>query len=147
EITEGSVGLRRKAFRPTVAGAHPVPPAPASPDLAADNQPRPHDTWLLEPVPLPDKRQGPGLLYIGEGETPNVPAAVVNLRMESPDVAAGYALFRRYLLDWRTALVLPLALLIDEQSRVHKLYAGVPDAAVLSADVKLMREGNRRELA
>ncbi|HLK66002.1 MAG TPA: FG-GAP-like repeat-containing protein [Bryobacteraceae bacterium] len=140
EITEGSVGLRRQAFR-GAAHKQTIPPP------QGDNQTRSHDTWLLEAVPLPDKRKGPGLLYIGEGESPNVPAEVVNLRKESPDVAAGYALFRRYLLDWRTALVLPLVLLIDEQSRVHKLYANVPDAATLGADLKLMRDGNRRDLA
>ena len=37
-------------------------------------------------------------------------------------MAAGYALFRRYLLDWRTELNLPLLLLIDErQSRPQDL--------------------------
>jgi tetratricopeptide (TPR) repeat protein len=143
EVTEGSRGLRRQAFH--VAPATPL----VAPALQADNQPRAHDTWLLEPVPLPDKRRGPGLLYIGEGEKPNLAAdvEVVNLRTESPDVAAGYALFRRYLLDWRTSLVLPLALLIDDQHRVHKLYAAVPDAATLATDLKLMRDGNRRQLA
>jgi tetratricopeptide (TPR) repeat protein len=148
EIGEGSMGVRRQAFRPwdrppVLSGqaGRPVPPA--------DNQPRTHDTWLLEPVPLPDKRKGPGLLYIGEGERPNLSAdlEVVNLRNEPPDVAAGYALFRRYLLDWRTSLVLPLALLIDDLHRVHKLYAAVPDAATLARDLELMREGNRRQLA
>jgi len=141
EITEGSVGLRRQVFRQRTSAP------PATQNAAGDNLPRLHDTWLIEPVPLPDKRKGPGLLYIGEGESPNLPAEVINLRQEPGDVAAGYALFRRYLLDWRTALVLPWALLIDEQSRVHKLYAGVPDAAAVAADLKLMRSGNRRELA
>jgi tetratricopeptide (TPR) repeat protein len=144
EITEDSTGLRRQAFRvaPALPGAPPALPAP-------DNLPRTHDTWLLEPVPLPDKRKGPGLLYIGEGEKPDLATdvEVVNLRTESPDVAAGYALFRRYLLDWRPSLVLPLALLIDDRDRAHKLYAAVPDAATLAADLKLMREGDRRRLA
>ncbi len=150
EITEESLGLRRTAFHPAGAAGHRAAQSDAGQASELphpDNLPRAHDTWLLEPVPLPDKRKGPGLLYIGEGESPNVPAEVVNLRKEAPDVAAGYALFRRYLLDWRTSLVLPLALLIDEQSRVHKLYAAVPDAAMLAADLKLMREGDRRKLA
>jgi tetratricopeptide (TPR) repeat protein len=140
EVTEGSVGLRRQAFQAVAHKQVTDPPR-------GDNQPRPHDTWLLEPVPLPDKRKGPGLLYIGQGETPNAAAEVMNLHRESADTAAGYALFRRYLLDWRTELVLPLVLLIDEQSRVHKIYAAVPDAATVTADLKLLRDGNRRELA
>jgi tetratricopeptide (TPR) repeat protein len=146
EITENALGLRRQAFKPSGAGPR---PANSATTLPPDNLPRVHDTWLLEPVPLPDKRKGPGLLYIGEGEKPALSADVdvVNLRTEPPDVAAGYALFRRYLLDWRTSLVLPLALLIDDLHRVHKLYATVPDAATLVQDLKLMREGNRRQLA
>ena len=57
-------------------------PAAVAVAAAADNQPRTHDTWLLEPVPLPDKRKGPGLLYIGEGEAPQLhdDVEVVNLR-------------------------------------------------------------------
>ncbi len=117
--------------------------------LAPDNRPRTHDTWLLEPVPLPDRRTGPGLLYVGEGEAPSLQSdvAIVNLKAESPDVAAGYALFRRYLLDWRTELTLPLVLLIDDRNRVHKLYAAVPDRATLAADLKRMREPDRQRLA
>jgi tetratricopeptide (TPR) repeat protein len=143
DLTEGADDLGRYAFQ-TV----PLPQAGAVMP-AADNLPRTHDTWLLDPVPQPDKRRGPGLLYIGEGERPNLSEGVevVDLRKEPADVAAGYGLFRRYLLDWRTSLSLPLVLLIDERQRVHKLYAAVPDAEALAADLRLMREGNRQRLA
>ena len=143
EIMEGSAELTKQAFH---RGGVPRRLLAVA---AADNQPRTHDTWLLEPVPLPDKRKGPGLLYIGEGETPELPedVEVVDLRAEPPDVAAGYALFRRYLLDWRTELNLPLVLLIDDRQRVHKLYAAAPDAATLAADLKRMREPDRQRLA
>ena len=141
-IVEGSADFKKQAFAVRALST------PAM-TLVADNQPRTHDTWLLEPVPLPDKRKGPGLLYVGEGETPNLTGdvEVVDLRHAPEDVAAGYALFRRYLLDWRTALTLPLVLLIDDSHRVHKLYAAVPDAATLAADLKLMRQGDRQRLA
>ena len=143
EITEGSTEVRKKAF--TARGT----PAPPAAPLAADNQPRTHDTWLLEPVPLPDRRKGPGLLYIGEGEKPGLSGnvEVVNLTREPADIAAGYALFRRYLLDWRTSLVLPLILLIDGAGRVHKLYAAAPDDATLARDLQLMGAPGRQRLA
>jgi tetratricopeptide (TPR) repeat protein len=140
DITEGSDDVNSAAFR-----GRPLPDGRGS--VSGDNTPRTHDTWLLEPVPLPDRRRGPGLLYLGEGERPAVPAQVVNLRAESADVAAGYALFRRYLLDWRTELNLPLILLIDAEGRVHKLYATAPDADRLTADLKRMVEPNRQQLA
>ena len=142
DITEGSADWKKEPFAPQVIPA-------ASSGSAPDNLPRTHDTWLLEPVPLPERRKGPGLLYIGEGESPALHAdiEVVNLRAAPADVAAGYALFRRYLLDWRTELTLPLALLIDEDSRVHKIYSAVPGAGALAADLQRMREPDRQGLA
>jgi tetratricopeptide (TPR) repeat protein len=140
EITEGAGEVKSEAFR-----GRPLPDGRGS--VSADNLPRTHDTWLLEPVPLPDGRKGPGLLYVGEGERPAVADQVVNLRVEPAEVAAGYALFRRYLLDWRTELSLPLVLLIDGRGRVHKLYAAVPDAATVAADRKAMAGPNRQRLA
>jgi tetratricopeptide (TPR) repeat protein len=150
DITEGSAEIRKQAFAARAASAAAKAAAALAADkLVADNQPRTHDTWLLEPVPLPDKRKGPGLLYIGDGGRPGLTANVdvVDLTREKAEVAAGYALFRRYLLDWRTGLGLPLVLLIDEASRAHKLYAAPPDAATLAADLTRMREANRQTLA
>jgi tetratricopeptide (TPR) repeat protein len=142
DITEGSSELKKTPFAARPIGA-------AAGTATADNQPRTHDTWLLEPVPLPDRRKGPGLLYVGEGESPALRAdvEVVNLRTAQPDVVAGYALFRRYLLDWRTELNLPLLLLIDERQRAHKIYATTPDAATLAADLKRLGAPGRQHLA
>ena len=142
EIVEGSDAVTGEPFAARAASK----PAAA---LVADNQPRTHDTWLLDPVPLPDRRKGPGLLYIGEGESLGLSrdVEVVDLRREPPDVAAGYALLRRHLLDWRTGMNLPLVFLIDDVNRVHKLYGVAPDAATLAADIKRMRDGDRQRLA
>jgi tetratricopeptide (TPR) repeat protein len=142
EITEGSDRIRRQPFA-TGSAIAPVRIA------AADNLPRAHDTWLIEPVPLPDGRAGPGLLYVSAGEKPSLTdhVNVVDLRLEPADVAAGYALFRRYILDWRPPLDLPLLLLIDGANRVHRLYAAVPDAATLAADLQRLSDGNRQRIA
>jgi tetratricopeptide (TPR) repeat protein len=129
DITEGSPDPAKTPFVPRTIADAPTP--------AADNAPRTHDTWLLEPVPLPDRRPGPGLLTIGEKE----------LRAAPPEVAAAYALFRRYLLDWRTGLDLPLILLIDDHSRALKLYAAPPDAATVAADLKRLAASDRPSLA
>jgi tetratricopeptide (TPR) repeat protein len=144
DITEGFAEMRKQAFAPRRVSPHAGRAA-----LVVDNQARTHDTWLLEPVPLPDRRKGPGLLYIGGGDIPDLRNSieVIDLRTERPDVAAGYALFRRYLLDWRTELTLPLLLLIDDRHRVHKLYAAMPDAATLAADLKRMSDADRQRLA
>ncbi|HLH17559.1 MAG TPA: FG-GAP-like repeat-containing protein [Bryobacteraceae bacterium] len=143
DITEGSAELRKQPF------AAPASPAASEPYAAPDNQTRVHDTWLLDPVPLPDRRRGPGLLYIGAGERPAITGnvEVVNLSGEPDDTAARYAVFRRYLLDWRPPLDLPLLLLIDGQSRAHKLYAAPPSAAALAEDLRLMDAAGRKRLA
>lgn len=141
DITEGSDEVRKTAFAARPIGA--------SAPVTGDNTPRTHDTWLLEPVPLPDRRKGPGLLYVGAGDRPSITehVEVIDLRSEPADVAAGYALFRRYLLDWRTDLNLPLVLLLDGDGRVHKIYASAPDAATLAADLRRIAEPGRQRLA
>ena len=64
--------------------------------------------WLLEPVPLPEQRKGPGFLCLVSGARPARPAGLpfefIDLATEPPDVAACYGLFRKYLLDYRSAL-------------------------------------------
>ena len=45
-----------------------------------------------------------------------------------PDIAAAYAIFRRYLFDYRVDLETPLWLLVDAESRVRKIYAAAPEA-------------------
>ncbi|MEO7142349.1 MAG: tetratricopeptide repeat protein, partial [Bryobacteraceae bacterium] len=103
-IVEGSEEAATTAFRPREAIE--------SPPVAGDNELRSADTWLLEPVPLPDKGVGPGIVKV----TDTLP----------PDTLAGYALFRRYLFDWRSDLELPLWLLVDGRGRAHKVYFSEP---------------------
>ena len=107
-------------------------------------------TWLFEPVPLPEKRSGPGFLLLSAGSAAapaGVPFEIVDVTRESPDLAALYAIFRRYLFELRTDLELPLLLLIDESSRAHKVYTEIPPAPVLAADYKQLLDGPRPELA
>jgi tetratricopeptide (TPR) repeat protein len=107
-------------------------------------------TWLFEPVPLPEKRKGPGFVLLSSGTATapvGVPFEIVDLAKAAPDLAAQYSIFHRYLFELRTDLELPLLLLIDGQSRAHKIYKGVPSAAVLQADFKALLNGPRPELA
>ena len=100
------------------------------------------DTWLLEPVPLPEPRKGPGFVLLFAGSAPSWPASVpverIDLSREKDEVAAGFALFRRYLFEYRADLSLPLLLLIDGRSCARKVYASIPSEAELMADVKRM---------
>lgn len=147
-IVEGSSETKRSAFLARTGASLPQP-APA-----ADNKPRFDPTWLLEPVPLPERHKGPGFVCLVSGASdgqvqpvPGEPFEVINLDKENPDVAAGYALFRRYLFDYRTGLTLPLVILIDERSRAHKVYPGLPSAADLRRDLALIRDPDRIRLA
>jgi tetratricopeptide (TPR) repeat protein len=76
-----------------------------------------------------------------------VPFEIVDLTRETPDVAAFYALFRRYLFDYRTALTLPLLFLIDGQGFVHKIYPDIPSAGVLRADFDRLNHPERLSFA
>ncbi|MEX2301745.1 MAG: FG-GAP-like repeat-containing protein [Bryobacterales bacterium] len=107
-------------------------------------------TWLLEPVPLPEKHAGPGYVCLtAEPVTApqSVPFRIVRLDQSPPEVAAWYALFRRYLFDFRTGLTVPMLLLIDEQSRAHKIYPAIPAEHELQRDLKLLNAVDRAALA
>jgi tetratricopeptide (TPR) repeat protein len=51
------------------------------------------------------------------------------------------------LFELRTDLELPLLLLIDGQSRAHKIYAELPAADVMQTDLRTLRAGRSAELA
>jgi tetratricopeptide (TPR) repeat protein len=102
-IVEGKSDPVRTAFRPRKQ-------VPATP-VQGKNDPEFGDTWLLEPVPTPDRRPKGFLVLTAE-----------SLAKESPDVAATYSLFLRYLFEYRRDLTLPVTLLIDGESRVRKVY-------------------------
>jgi Flp pilus assembly protein TadD len=132
EVTER---VREIHSRPLAAPAALSEGAPFS----VDNQARLHTTWLWEPVPLPETRRGPALLVLHAGEPlPRLPVAVqpLDLRQATPQIAAAYSIFRRYLFDYRVELETPLWLLIDDQSRVRKIYANAPGEAEAEADVR-----------
>lgn len=132
EVTEGDKELRSKrlaAPKELLEGAL----------FPADNQARLHTTWLWEPLPLPERRRGPMLLVLHSGEIlPKLPVAVepLDLRQAPADLVAAYAIFRRYLFDYRADLETPLWLLIDAESRVRKIYASAPDTATAQADLR-----------
>ncbi len=132
EIVEGSGVVSKRPFAP-----RPWPRAKAP--AAAVNEETFEPAWLLDPLPLPEKRPGPGFVCLAAGEHPPPPAAVpwqvVDLRAEEPQTAAWYALFRRYVFDYRAGLSLPLTLLIDADSRALKLYPGLPAAGDAARDL------------
>ncbi len=111
EVVEGSAELESTALN--VRADYPAGA------VGAENMPSTADTWLLEPVPLPGPRQAEGLFVLREADEQ-------------------FAVFRRYLFEYRTGLELPLALLLDGQNRARKLYAAVPDAAQVRADRAVM---------
>ncbi len=110
----------------------------------------PAAVWLLEPVPLPEKLAGPALAVLGKGRSaaPAGELPVIQIDAEAePERAAWYAIFQRYLFDYRGPLTLPLALLIDGESRAHKLYRTIPDSAQVRRDLADMRQPDRLALA
>ena len=105
--------------------------------------------WLLEPVPTPELHKGPGFVILHEGAAPllapGIPTELIDLTQQKDDVAATWALFHRYLFEYRSELTLPLTLLIDAQSRARKVCSGVPAEATLTSD--LARIEQSRSLA
>ncbi len=140
-LTEGAEETRRVPF-----GARKLYSAAV---VQPENAPEFADTWLLEPVPLPRAHRGPGFVLLYAGDRPalasSLPIEYVDLRREEQPVAAGYALFRRYLFEYRTGLSLPLLLLIDDRGSARKIYARIPASGELAAD--LARLGDHRKLA
>ncbi len=134
EVTEGSAEIRSRRLGARTVSPQVLPPA-------ADNRARPHDSWLWEPVPLPERRRGPMLLALHAGEAlPRLPVTVeaLDLRAAAGDLAAAYAIFRRYLFDYRVDLETPQWFLVDAGSRVRKTYAAAPDAATAQADLSAL---------
>jgi tetratricopeptide (TPR) repeat protein len=133
-IVEGASQHARTPFRPRKL-------LPAS-VMPGKNDPEFGDTWLLEPVPTPDRRMAKGtsgFIVLHGGEPPKVPAGVpaelIDLKAEKPEMAAAYSLFRRYLFEYRRDLSVPLVLLVDAESRARKVYAEVPSAGQMRSDL------------
>jgi tetratricopeptide (TPR) repeat protein len=132
EVTEGAAEYRSKRL-------HSHAEYPDTVSFTADNQSRFFTAWLREPVPLPEERRGPALLVLHAGEPlPRlpVPLQALDLRRAPPDLAAAYAIVRRYLFDYRADLETPFWLLLDTQGRIRKVYAEAPDAATAQDDLR-----------
>lgn len=141
-LTEGSAETRELAFAPR------RPPPGDMP--AAVNEHVFGAAWLVEPLPLPEARRGPGLLCVSDTAVAGprgVPFELVDLRTAPPDTAAAYAIIRRYLFDYRTGLRLPLVLLIDGRGAARKIYRGVPDAQTARNDLARLSERDSLSLA
>ncbi len=131
-LTEGAKNADSTAFQPRRL----------FPDQAVtpENRPVAADAWLMEPVPLPEPRSGPGFVMLFAGKPPALSSAVpidrIDLSREKEEVAAGFALFRRYLFEYRADFTLPLLLLIDDRGCARKVYSSVPPDSELIADLK-----------
>ncbi len=110
-LKEGSAEPVRKA------ALAPRKPLPAATAIKPNNDLVFEPTWLYDPLPLPEKRKGPGFVTI----------------TEPSDL---YATFRRYIFDYRAPLQTPITFLIDAESRVHKIYPGIPTQATQQQDLK-----------
>jgi tetratricopeptide (TPR) repeat protein len=138
-VVEGANEPVRASFR--TRNLLPVSPA------RGKNDPEFGDTWLLEPVPTPDRRtaKGPGFVVLHAAEPPKlpagVPAEVIDLKTGKDDVAAAYSLFRRYLFEYRKDLALPLVLLVDGESRARKVYSDLPSPAQMRGDLVKINQG------
>ncbi|HSU61038.1 MAG TPA: FG-GAP-like repeat-containing protein [Bryobacteraceae bacterium] len=108
-ITEGSSDVKSQPFQ----ARRTMPSRP----VASDNALRLHDTWFLEPIPLPEKQHGPGLFILMEADL-----------AKSPERREQYEIFRRYLFDWRTKLKPPLVLLLNADGHAVKIYANLQNA-------------------
>ena len=126
-LTEGKGITRQKPF----ASHKPLPNSP----LLGQNKPLLEDTWFVDPIPLPTRHKGPGLLILHGKEKPREAAILVDLTA-NPDHAAAYSLFRRYLFEYRAPLDLPLAFLIDAEGRALKVYQKLPSASQVAKDLK-----------
>ncbi len=128
-----------------------VRPPITSPPTKSENAAAFASTWLYEPVPLPEKHSGLGFLLLTNGTSvPNLagfPVETIDLSRAAPDIAAQYAIFHRYLFELRAELALPLLILIDDRGCAHKIYAEIPPAAELKADLQALRAGPRPERA
>ena len=129
EIEEGSAAVRSVVLKKRSQF-----PAAA---VSGENTPSRADTWLLEPVPLPERRSGPGFLLLHDkpvGPPVGLPLQTLDLARNT-DLAGQYAVLRRYLFEYRTPLELPLLLLLDAKGDARKLYTRIPSEAVLRSDL------------
>ncbi len=120
DVVEGSSQVTSVPFIGQAASTQPAPALKADSAFG--------DTWLLEPVPMPE----------------DVPAGFFQVTEQMPgERLALYGLFARYLFDLHADLRLPVWFLVDDRSRAHKIYFSRPD----SADLKQMSDPDRLRVA
>ena len=145
EIVEGSAQTKRVPFLKQPAQV----PVPAPP--TGDNTCAFEEAWMVQPLPLPEVHQGPGFLLLVAGEPPAVPIEIpietIDLNREPKDRAAAFALFRRYLFDYRAGLTLPFLVLLDERGLAAKVYPSLPPASKLRQDLEALKSPDRLRLA
>ena len=104
----------------------------------------------MQPVPTPKKQHGPGFLLLYAGRRPDAPGSLnveaIDLAREPDEVAARIPLLRRYLFEYRTELQLPLALLLDADSRVRKFYSTLPSEQTMRADLARINQSRDHAL-
>jgi Tfp pilus assembly protein PilF len=103
----------------------------SSSPLSVQNEPVFRDTWLLEPIPDPGAHTGPAVVTIDEPY----------LRGQPEELTAAYAIFRRYIFEFRSGFTVPFALLVDDRARVAKIYSEPPPESVSRADLEMLRAG------
>jgi Tfp pilus assembly protein PilF len=155
-VVEGSdnpAGSNPTGSNPSKAPFRPRSEYPEA-KVIAYNSPEFADTWLLEPIPDPgrhaDRQTGPAVVLLHSG-TPHREALLpdvraIDLRQQPEELAAAYDLLHRYIFEYRTGLSLPLALLVDRDSRIRKIYAAVPPASTIRADVDKLRSADESQL-
>jgi tetratricopeptide (TPR) repeat protein len=135
-IKEGSTEVSSQPFR--------VPAAIRSSVATGHNELSLADTWLLGPLPLPERQTGPALLVVHDGRRPDVsndlPLRWIDLATAGVDRRKYYEIFRRYLFDYRAPLEPPLAFLLNADGNAVKVYSGVPATATIRNDLAQLKQ-------
>ena len=137
-IREGDDEFERFRFELRRPARNAVPGITGRNDLGLEQ------TWLLDPMPLPESAEQ-GFLFLTNGgldDIPeNVPFKVIDLAKEPPDRAAVFAVFRRYLFDYRAELRLPFGMLVDQRGQVRKVYPRIPPLGAFVHDWQVLGGG------
>jgi len=121
-------------------------------NVCGENETLDNPTWLLEPVLLPDRRRGPGLLYVVDDRSPAPPVGwpveIIKATNDGTNGAgAMYGVLRKYLFDYRADPVLPIAFLIDDVGLARRVYPGLPEASALREDLARLKTADTGPLA
>ncbi len=140
-VREGEPNIRSEPFRTQVR--------PPSTPVVSDNSLALADTWLVEPIPLPEPHAGPGLLVLCDKKTDatarHQSATVIDFSSQPADLRRQYEILRRYLFDWRTSLQTPMSFLLNKDGAAVKVYPDIPDAQRYQSD--LAQLSNHQRLA